>query len=481
VITLMFRKLASSLTALLLLCTSAFADPIVTGSKPFTFIPGTVISSSQVNADFDYIINQVNTNAAKNGVNSSITALLGLTTPLDPGVGGSPIYTSGVAGGTANDITVSTTQPAISSYSLVAGNFVLFVAASTNTGPSTLDVNTTGITAIQKTTASGLVALTGGEIVSGQSVLTYFDGTRYILLNQYQLFGAQTNVASAATTDLALAGSHNVNVTGTTTITSFGSNASTSLPLYYVKFAGALTITYDGTALITPSGTNILTAANDQAWIEYLGSGNWRIRQYLKADITPSVQRFTTGTTLTYTPNPGVRYIRVRMIGGGGGGGADTTNNGSAGGTTSFGSWTAVGGSGGLTAGTGGAGGTGGATGTGTLIARFDGGNGGTGGTTGSGNNSAIGTGGNGYFGGGGQGGLFVQAVPKANTGGGGSGAGSGSTAGGGGAGEYVEFFVPNPAPTTYSVGALGAGGAAGGVAGADGAAGVIIVEENYN
>lgn len=286
----MYLKRVFSFLLAALLATQVYADSIITGSKPYTFIPGTVISSSQVNADFDYIISQVNTNAAKNGVNSSITALLGLTTPIAPSFGGSSIYTSGAAGGTANAITVSSTQPAVSSYSLTTGNFVLFIASATNTGATTLDVNVTGATAINKVGAGGLIALTGGEIVNGTPTLVYYDGTRYVIINQVPLFGVEQAVASAATTDLTTSGSHNVSITGTTTITSFGSNASTGAPLYYVKFADVLTLTYNATSLITPGGADILTGAGDSAIVEYLGSGNWRINSYTEKVNPPSLE-----------------------------------------------------------------------------------------------------------------------------------------------------------------------------------------------
>lgn len=282
------RKTISFLLALFI-ATQVYADSIITGSKPFTFIPGTVISSSQVNADFDYIINQVNTNAAKNGVNSSITALLGLTTPISPGVGGSPIYTSGAAGGTADAITVSSTQPDISSYSLVAGNFVLFVASATNTTATTLDVNSTGVTAINKTTTGGLTALTGGEIVNGQATLVYYDGTRYVLINQAQLFGARTTISTAATTDLSLAGGHNVLIDGSGTITSFGSNASANLPLYYAKCNGTVIITGSGDIDLPGGQTGFLTCKTGDTFLARYSGANWLIEAFWPKNNMPSL------------------------------------------------------------------------------------------------------------------------------------------------------------------------------------------------
>ena len=69
------------------------------------------------------------------------------------------------------------------------------------------------------------------------------------------------DVASAATTAIGSAASRNVRITGTTTITSFGtSNAGVTRR---VRFADALTLTHNGTSLILPGGANITTVADD--------------------------------------------------------------------------------------------------------------------------------------------------------------------------------------------------------------------------
>lgn len=297
------RRIATALLTSILLTTSVFADSIITGSKPFTFTPGTTISSSQVNADYDYIINQVNANAAKNGVNSSITALLGLTTPIAVSGGGSPIWTATTIGGTANAVTVTATTPIISSYSLTKGNIVSLQATATNTGTATLNVNSLGATAIVRPTQSGLIALIGGEIQSGQVYNVYYDGTQYILLNPIDSFGTATNLTAAATTDLGTIVSHTVVVTGNTGITSFGSSASTALPLYYVRFTGTPTITYNATSLILPnSQTTVGMNAGDALIAEYLGSSNWRVIQFL---FTNTFYSALTANGLTITNNAG--------------------------------------------------------------------------------------------------------------------------------------------------------------------------------
>src|SRR5262245_55037406 len=85
------------------------------------------------------------------------------------------------------------------------------------------------------------------------------------------------DLASAATTDL---GSHHgsiINITGTTTITSFGTGAN---KIRLVRFSGALTLTHNSTTLILPGAANIFTAAGDAATFVSDSSGNWRLWSY---------------------------------------------------------------------------------------------------------------------------------------------------------------------------------------------------------
>src|SRR5690606_7462320 len=82
-----------------------------------------------------------------------------------------------------------------------------------------------------------------------------------------------SDVASATTTDLGAAAGRIVDVTGTTTITSFGTVAAGVWRI--VRFTGALTLTHNATSLILPGSANIKTAAGDCAIAVSLGSGNW--------------------------------------------------------------------------------------------------------------------------------------------------------------------------------------------------------------
>lgn len=99
-------------------------------------------------------------------------------------------------------------------------------------------------------------------------------------------FPALIDVASATTTDIGAAAGNFVRITGTTGITGLGTaNAGV---WRVVRFAGALTLTHNATSLILPrGGANITTAANDGMLAISLGSGNWWVPVYARANGEP--------------------------------------------------------------------------------------------------------------------------------------------------------------------------------------------------
>lgn len=86
------------------------------------------------------------------------------------------------------------------------------------------------------------------------------------------------DVASAATVDLGAVVGRFVDITGTTTITSFGTVAAGIWR--EVRFKGALTLTHNATSLILPGGANITTSNGDCLRAYSLGSGNWQVVSY---------------------------------------------------------------------------------------------------------------------------------------------------------------------------------------------------------
>lgn len=116
-------------------------------------------------------------------------------------------------------------------------------------------------------------------------------------------FAATVSVASAATTDIGAAASNNVEITGTTAITSFGTRAAGAVR--WVRFAAAgLVLTHSAAALILPGAANIATLAGDTAEFRSLGSGKWLCLGYQRAD----------GQALAAVPAPSLDDFRLLAI-----------------------------------------------------------------------------------------------------------------------------------------------------------------------
>ncbi len=320
--------------------------------------------------------------------------------------------------------------------------------------------------------------------------------------------GYATQATAASTTTLTVASALTQFFTGSTTqncrLPVVSTLPATGWTYTVVNIStGVVTVQSSGsnTVLAMPPGSSamfiavVLSGTSAAVWQAVVLSNN------NAGNLTPTVQRLTTGTAATYTapvsPRPPL-YIMVECLGGGGGGGgsgtASVSSDGTAGNATtwSVGTLSAGGGAGGTWGGNSGLGGSGGTgslgTGTGTSQTGMPGG----GGPKISVINTVElggGLGGNGYFGGGGKGGTQGGAGIAASTNSGGGGGGAGHTnnvnvycGSGGGAGAYVRSVMANPTTATYSVGGTAAGGGAGtsGFAGGTGAAGLILVTEYY-
>lgn len=204
-------------------------------------------------------------------------------------------YVGGTSTGTANAQVLATLVP--TGFTLVAGKRIVFIPGFTNTAATTMTANALAAKNIFKMGPAGAIALSGGEIGASQLTELIYDGTQFILsTNAVTETGPVTTLASAATTDLGTIPSRNVSITGVVTITSLGSTAQTAFPLYFLTFAGALTLTYNATSLILPGAANITTAAGDTAIAIYLGAGNWQVIVYTVAASPLSAAPWPAGT-----------------------------------------------------------------------------------------------------------------------------------------------------------------------------------------
>jgi hypothetical protein len=90
------------------------------------------------------------------------------------------------------------------------------------------------------------------------------------------------SIASASTVNLAAATGNSLTITGTTTITSFGTVQAGAI--FNLTFSGVLDLTYNATSMILPTAVSIETAVGDVAIMQSLGSGNWKCLVYYRAD-----------------------------------------------------------------------------------------------------------------------------------------------------------------------------------------------------
>ena len=354
------------------------------------------------------------------------------------------------------------------------------IVADRMTGAVSIITGTPGTTPAAPALTSGVIPIAQVLITSSTTAITnsmITDERDTALLGC--LASGQVSIASATTTDLGTTKSDNVLITGTTTITGFGSSASLDAPLYAVTFAAALTLTYNATSLIIPGAANITTAAGDTMIAEYLGSGNWKVWSYFKLSGASSgnlinIQVFKTSGT--FTPTAGSTKVRHSGIGGGAGAGG-VGGAGGNGGQTSVGSILVLGGGiaslSGSTSTLGGQGGTptaGTQTWTGSAGQNSLGGTSAQGGTGGPGINGA-GAG----IGGSTGGGTGTAGAANSGAGGGGGGNnGSVNSSGGAGAGAQGWYYG---ATSTQTV-TIGSGGTAGATNGSQGGSGYILSEE---
>lgn len=164
------------------------------------------------------------------------------------------------------------------------GEIIYFIPSQSNTGASTVNVNGLGVVPIVNANGSALGA---NQILAGIITgIIYISGS-FQLLSSGSLqgvttgtFGSEVPLSSAATTDLGSVPAHVALITGTTTITSFGSSANTLAPIYIMRFGSSLTLTYNSNSLILPGNTSIVTMTGDAAIAQYLGNGNWKVLFY---------------------------------------------------------------------------------------------------------------------------------------------------------------------------------------------------------
>lgn len=139
--------------------------------------------------------------------------------------------------------------------------------------------NTAWNTVLRYTVATKLVefganALTATQLATARNINGIsFNGTANIEIEDR----LGTAIASAATTTIGTVGLGNyIHITGTTTITSFGTAGRVGIRRTLI-FDGALTVTHNATSLICLGAANIITVAGTIIEVVAETTANWRV------------------------------------------------------------------------------------------------------------------------------------------------------------------------------------------------------------
>lgn len=201
----------------------------------------------------------------------------------------------GTSGGTANAQTVTA-----GAFSGNSGQVIWFLAGFTNTSATTLTVGTNSPISIYKDISTGPSPLTGGEIVANNVVGVVYEATagRFHLIETPGFISTvPVTVASATTTNILGTPNSQIAISGTATITSFGTGVNRA-PIF-VRATGAFTITYNATSLITPTGENMPVQVGDTFVVVSDASSNARIIQYTRAGGVATTRTATDASNFT--------------------------------------------------------------------------------------------------------------------------------------------------------------------------------------
>lgn len=289
----------SILAGLLLLCVPASAQVIL----PFTFSSGTTIRSSQVNANFGAVANEIN--AFENSVQS-----------------GTPF---GIDSGLANAYVVAgIPTPSV----LASGATINFIALHTNTGASTLNLNGYGIITL---TGPGGVTLQPNQILAGQLVTAVYDGTKFQMVSQQGTIGGTVSSVglsvpsflSVSGSPITLSGTLAVGYSGTALpIANGGTNATTQQAAI-----NSLTGAQSSGTYLRSNGTNATLTAIQAADVPsvsasvYLSANSAAAHVPFDTIIFDASGSITTGSSFKFTaPIAGIYAVSLIAVGGGSGG-----------------------------------------------------------------------------------------------------------------------------------------------------------------
>lgn len=197
------------------------------------------------------------------------------------------------------------------------------VGVGTYSGVNTL----TRTTVLESTNANAAVSFAAGV----KDVILVFPGS----LASHNINQIEESIASAGTTDLGSLGTKRINITGSATVTSFGTSPN---QLKFIRVTGGspdvgVTFTNNSTSLICPAETSFTMFNGDRALVQSDASGNWRFlhvtrhRSAAGSDFQPGVSSlfFQAAAPIFWTKQTTHNDKAIRIVSGTGGGAAGST------------------------------------------------------------------------------------------------------------------------------------------------------------
>lgn len=208
-----------------------------------------------------------------------------------------------------NAITGEVSPTPITAY--VDNEIYMFQAFASNTGAVTVNWDSVGAKAL---VYDFNLALEENHIIADQTMAAAFnaaeDNFQWLNPNRTVIYGNEgASIASASTVELGDATGNSLDISGSTTITSFGTTPDGTE--YWCNILGAPQITHNGTSLIIPGNVNYQAAAGDLIRVQSLGGGNNAIQIFPETGqpIIPTTAATQaeqeTGTTLLAPVTPG--------------------------------------------------------------------------------------------------------------------------------------------------------------------------------
>ncbi len=177
-----------------------------------------------------------------------------------------------------------------SGFTLTNGYTLTFIAGATNTNATTMNANATGVVDIYKNSGGGPIALTGGEIVSGNTVSITYSSTisKYVITNSGGLLASNnlSDVQSAATARTNLSVPPTTLTLTAAGLATGGGDLSANRTITVTAAVKSDQITATSTSLAVVPGVQQYHPSAGKAWVNFNGTTGAIRSSYNVASVT---------------------------------------------------------------------------------------------------------------------------------------------------------------------------------------------------